>query len=134
MFESNRHLEMQSGSEKSFGIVFSIVFFIIGLYPLVDGQGMRLWSVGIAIIFVIVSYSRPKVLSVPNRLWLRLGMILGAVVSPVVMALVYFLTVVPIGMFMKVLGKDLLRKKLDKNANSYWIKRDQAVGSMKYQF
>ena len=76
----------------------------------------------------------PKILSVPNKLWFKLGLALGAVVAPVVMALVYFTTVVPIGLIMRLMGYDMLRQKLDKNAKSYWIVRDLTMGSMREQF
>ena len=131
-FES--HVEINMGSEKSFGIVFAIVFFLIGLYPLLHGQNVRLWALIVALILLVLAFLAPKTLSIPNKLWFKLGMALGAVVAPVVMALVYFITVVPTGLLIRLSGKDLLREKLDRSANSYWIERDQPVGSMKDQF
>ena len=134
MSESIGHIEIERGSEKGFGIIFFIVFFLIGLYPLIGGEGVRLWALGIAIIFIALAYLAPKVLSVPNKLWFKLGMALATVVAPIIMALVYFISVVPIGLFMRLIGKDLVRQKLDKNAKSYWIERNQPVGSMRDQF
>ena len=134
MSEQKRHITVKTGSEKSFGIVFAIVFLLIGIYPLIDGSEIRFWSLIIALIFFMLAYVAPQYLSVPNKLWFKLGFLLGAVVSPIVMALVYYSTVVPIGMFMKLLGKDLLNKKIDSSAKTYWIERDQPVGSMKNQF
>ena len=134
MFEQKQHFTVKSGSERSFGIVFAIVFLLIGIYPLTDGSEIRLWSLIIAFIFFVLAYVAPQYLSVPNKLWTKLGFLLGAVVTPIVMALVYYSTVVPIGMFMKLLGKDLLNKKIDSSAKTYWIERDQPVGSMKNQF
>jgi hypothetical protein len=134
MSESKQYLKVESGSEKSFGIVFTIVFLLISLYPLTDNKGILLWSLIISLIFFLLAYVAPKVLSVPNKLWFKLGMALGAVVAPVVMALVYFSTVVPIGLIMRLMGKDLLRQKLDKSAKSYWIQRNEPMGSMKDQF
>ena len=131
-FES--HVEINMGSEKGFGVVFSIVFLVIGLYPLVHGGQVRLWSVVVALILLALAFLAPKTLSLPNRLWFKLGMALGAVVAPIVMALVYFTTVAPIGLIIRLTGKDLLREELEKDANSYWIERDQPVGSMKDQF
>ena len=125
---------MERGSEKSFGIVFAVVFLLISLYPLVDNKDVRLWSLIIALILFLLAYVAPKVLSVPNKLWFNLGMALGAVVTPVVMALVYFSTVVPIALIIRLVGKDLLRQKLDKNTKSYWIERNEPMGSMKDQF
>ena len=134
MFEQKQHITVKSGSEKSFGIIFSIVFLLIGIYPLIDGSEIRLWSLIIALTFFMLAYVAPQYLSVPNKLWFKLGFLLGAVVTPIVMALVYFSTVVPIGVFMKLLGKDSLNKKIDSSAKTYWIERDQPVGSMKNQF
>jgi hypothetical protein len=132
--EQEQHLTVKSGSEKSFGIVFAIVFLLIGIYPLINGSEIRLWSLIIAPIFFMLAYVAPQYLSVPNKLWIKLGFLLGAVISPIVMALVYFSTVVPTGLFMKLLGKNLLNKKIDSSAKTYWIERDQPVGSMKHQF
>ncbi len=134
MSEYKQYIEVESGSEKSFGIVFAVVFLLISLYPLVDNKDVHLWSLIISLIFFLLAYVAPKVLSVPNKLWFKLGMALGAVVAPVVMALVYFTTVVPIGLIMRLMGKDLLRQKLDKNTKSYWIERNEPMGSMKDQF
>lgn len=122
------------GSEKGFGIIFAIVFSVIGLYPLLAGEGVRLWSLVVALVFFVLAYLAPKTLSVPNKLWFKLGMALGAIVAPIVMALVYIIAVTPTGLIVRLCGKDLLRQKLDKNAKSYWIERDQPVGSMKDQF
>ncbi len=134
MSEYKQYIEVESGSEKNFGIVFAVVFLLISLYPLIDNKDVHLWSLIISLIFFLLAYVAPKVLSVPNKLWFKLGMALGAVVAPVVMALVYFSTVVPIGLIMRLMGKDLLRQKLDKNTKSYWIERNEPMGSMKDQF
>jgi hypothetical protein len=134
MFEHISHIEVKSGSEKNFGIVFAAVFLMVGLYPLISDKGVRLWPLVIAFIFFVLAYVAPRILSVPNKLWFKLGMALGGLVAPVVMALVYFTTVVPIGLIARLMGKDFLRQKLDKNAKSYWIKRSLPIGSMRDQF
>ena len=95
---------------------------------------MRLWGVGMTFVFFALAYLRPQVLSVPNKLWFKLGMALGAIVAPVIMMLVYFASVVPIGLLMRLIGKDLLQQKLDGSMKSYWIERSQSVSSMKDQF
>ena len=122
------------GSEKSFGIVFSIVFLIIALYPLLNSQDIRIWAIIISAIFILLGLIRPKTLLLPNKLWFRLGLLLGAIISPIIMVLVYFITVLPTGLIMHLLGRDLLKLKLDKKINSYWIIRDEPLGSMKNQF
>jgi len=134
MAEYNANIEIESGSEKSFGVVFAIFFLLIGLYPLVDNKEVLLWSLITSLILFLLAYVAPKVLSVPNRLWFKFGLALGAIVAPVVMALVYFTTVVPIGLLMRLMGKDMLLLKLDKNAKSYWIQREQPMRSIRDQF
>jgi len=134
MAEYNANIEIESGSEKSFGVVFAIFFLLIGLYPLVDNKEVLLWSLITSLILFLVTYVAPKVLSVPNRLWFKFRLALGAIVAPVVMALVYFTTVVPIGLLMRLIGKDMLLLKIDKNAKSYWIQRDQPMRSIRDQF
>jgi hypothetical protein len=134
MFEHISHIEVKSGSEKSFGIVFAVFFLLISLYPLISDKDVRLLPLVIALIFFVLAYVAPGILSVPNKLWFKLGMALGAVVAPVVMALVYIATVVPVGLTLRLMGKDLLRQKLDKNAKSYWIERSLPIGSMRDQF
>ena len=134
MLEQKQHIETNNGSEKSFGSVFAGVFFLIALYPLVDGGNPHLWAVGVAVSFLITAYIAPFLLILPNKLWLKLGLVLGAVVGPVVMMLVYFITVVPVGLIMRLMGKDLLRLKLNAEAKTYWVEREQPVGSMEDQF
>ena len=124
----------EKGSEKSFGIVFSIVFLIIALYPLLNSQDIRIWAIIISAIFIFLGFIYPKTLILPNKLWFKFGLLLGAIVAPIIMVLVYFITVLPTGLIMRLLGKDLLKQKLDKKINSYWIIRDEPLGSMKNQF
>lgn len=134
MSETESHIEHEYGSEKSFGIVFSIVFLIVALYPLIDSRGFHLWALIVSIIFLLLAFIAPKALSLPNKLWIKFGILLGSIIAPIVMAFVYFITVLPIGLIMRLLGKDLLKQKLDKNVKSYWIERTDPIGSMKNQF
>ena len=134
MSEIEGHVEIKRASERGFGIVFAIVFALIGLYPLWNGDPVRLWAMIIAVAFLALALIAPRTLALPNRLWFRLGMALGAVVAPIVMFVVYAIAVVPVGLIMRLLGKDLLRQRLDQNAKSYWIDRERPVGSMKDQF
>ena len=124
----------EHSSEKSFGIVFSILFLILGVFPFIFGSDWRLWSLLVSCVLIIVTFFRPKFLSIPSKLWLKTGSVLGAVISPVVMSLIYFLVFTPIGLFMRLRGIDILKKKLDKNADSYWEPRKAPVGPMKHQF
>ena len=134
MSETTSHIVIEQSSEKSFGIVFSIVFLIVALYPLSNSEGLRIWALVASIIFFFLAFIAPRVLVFPNKLWFKFGLLLGSIVAPIVMAFVYFVTVMPTGLIMRLLGKDLLKQKLDKNTKSYWVKRSEPVGSMKNQF
>ena len=134
MSESVSHIPTEQSTPKSFGIVLSIVFLIIALYPLINTGVLRTWALGVSIIFLSLAYIAPKILSIPNKLWFRFGLLIGSIISPIVLTVIYFLTVMPTGLIMRVLGKDLLKQKLDKDAKSYWIERKDPVGSMKNQF
>jgi large-conductance mechanosensitive channel len=125
---------LSSNNEKSFGIVFSIVFLAIALYPLINSLEINLWAIVVSAIFLLLAFMTPKILALPNKLWFRFGILLGSIIAPIVMALVYFFTVLPIGLIMRLLGKDLLKQKLDKNTKSYWIERNEPMSSMKNQF
>ena len=128
------HVSTEQSSPKSFGVVFSCVFLIIALYPLITSEGLRIWALVVSIIFFLLAFLAPKILVLPNKLWFKFGLLIGSIVAPIVMALVYFVTVLPTGFIMRLLGKDLLKQKLDKNAKSYWIERKEPMGSMKNQF
>ena len=134
MTEISRHVSTEQSSEKSFGVVFSIVFLIAALYPLITSAGLRIWALVVSIIFFLLAFLAPKILVLPNKLWFKFGLLIGSIVAPIVMAFVYFVTVLPTGLIMRLLGKDLLKQKLDKNAKSYWVKRSEPMGSMKNQF
>ena len=134
MSEIASHISTEQSSDKSFGVVFSIVFLIVALYPLITSEGLRIWALVVSIIFFLLAFLAPKILVLPNKLWFKFGLLLGSIVAPIVMAFVYFVTVLPTGLIMRLLGKDLLKQKLDKNAKSYWIERKERMGSMKNQF
>ena len=135
MFEHNRsYFKIKGGTERSFGLVFSAVFAIIGFYPLWYNENIRIWACIIAFIFLFFGIFFPKILIVPNKLWFKLGLLLGAIVAPIVMGLIFFLTVTPIGIIMRLFGKDVINQKIKKTAKSYWIKRKKSVSSMKNQF
>ena len=135
MFEHNKsYFKIKGGTERSFGLVFAAVFTIIGFYPLWYNENIRLWAFIIAFIFLFFSIFFPKILIVPNKLWFKLGLLLGAIVAPFVMGMIFFFTVTPIGIIMRLFGKDVINQKIKKNAKSYWIKRNKSVSSMKNQF
>ena len=134
MSVTSSNLPVEESSPKSFGIVFSIVFLIVSLYPLTNFKGISIWALIVSIIFLLLAFLAPKILTLPNKLWFKFGILLGSIIAPIVMAFVYFATVLPIGLIMRLSGKDLLNQKLDKNSKSYWIERKEPIGSMKNQF
>ena len=137
MSEHKGHHEVKVGSERSFGVVFAIVFTIIGVWPLLSGGELRFWSLLVAAVFLGLGYIAPGVLRPLNILWFKFGMLLGRIIAPIVISLLFFITVTPTGLIMRMLRKDILRLKLDRNAKSYWISRSKTenpMGSMKNQF
>ena len=120
-------------SNRSFGILFSIVFAIIAFWPTINGNPLRLWSIPISVIFLVLGLLNSKLLNPLNIVWVKFGELLGRIIAPIVMAIIYFIIVTPIGLFMRLIGKDLLNIKFSK-ANTYWIKRKKKIGSMKKQF
>jgi len=137
MSDNISNTEVEMGSERSFGIVFAVVFLIIGLWPLKNGLDPRMWALIIAGLFLAIAFIMPKILAPLNKLWFKFGLLLHKIISPIVMGILFFLTVTPIGIIMRLLGKDLLNQKLDKEADSYWIPIDPekaAQASMRHQF
>ena len=128
-----KNSKIKINSNRSFGIVFFFVFLIVSLWPLINENPVRVWFSYIAIIFLILGLLNSKFLTPLNRSWLKFGELLGRVISPLVMGLVYFVILTPIGLFMRLIRKDLLGIKFSKK-NSYWIKRDKNIGTMKRQF
>jgi hypothetical protein len=121
-------------TEKSFGIVFSILFLIIAIYPLTSNHPIHVWSLVLSTLFLILAYIAPKSLTIPNKLWFKFGLLLGSIVAPIVMALVFFTSVVPIGLIMRFIGKDLLKQKIDKNCKTYWQTKEPSASTMQDQF
>ena len=120
-------------SNRSFGLVFFAFFLIIGLWPIFEYEQVRIWSIIAALIFLILGILDSKYLTPLNRFWMKFGLFLGKIISPIVMGIVFFLVVTPIGIMMQIFGKDLLNIKYKKN-ESYWVYRKDKFGSMKRQF
>ena len=127
--------KIKIGSNRSFGLVFFVVFLIISFWSFRGNLNeVSILPFFIAIIFLILGLMKSNLLTPLNKIWFRFGIILGAVIAPIIMAIIFFLVVTPIGLLMKIMGKDLLKKKYNKAAKSYWIKRNQDIGTMKRQF
>ena len=121
------------GSNKSFGIVFSIVFVLISLYPLLYGDSIRIWFLAISLAFLILGLVNSKILTPLNKAWFKFGIFLGKIVSPIIMGIIFFLVVSPIGFIMRILGKDVLNLKFNAN-KSYWIEKTGPKSKMKNKF
>jgi hypothetical protein len=116
----------------TFGILFFILFLIIGLYPLISSEPVRIWSIILSLVFLTITIIKPNLFTFLNKLWIQLGILLGKIISPTVMGLVFFLVVTPIGIFVRILKKDVMGLK--KEGSSYWIDRKDKLQSMKQQF
>ena len=129
----NKNSDLKIGSNKSFGIVFFIVFLIVGLYPLVNNEELRIWSLIISLFFLILGSINSKILTPLNKIWFKFGILLGRIVSPVIMGIIFFLVVTPTGLIMRIIGKDLLNLKFNKD-KSYWIEKTGPKSKMRNQF
>ena len=125
--------EVKISSNRSFGIVFFVVFLLIALYPLTYGGEIRIWSLIISTIFLILGLLNSEILTPLNKIWFKFGILLGKIVSPLIMGVIFFLVVTPIGLIMRLLGKDVLNLKYNKN-KSYWIEKNGPKSKMKNQF
>ncbi len=121
-------------SNRNFGLVFFFIFLVVSIWPLTHNESPRIWSAIISLAFLILVLTRSKLLTPLNRLWAKFGIILGSIIAPIVMGVVFFLVVTPIGLVMKIIGKDLLSIKYDKKKETYWVKRDKPTSTMKQQF
>ena len=125
--------EIKISSNRSFGIVFFVIFLIVALYPLLNNEDLRIWSLLISAIFLVLGLLNSKLLSPLNKFWFKFGLFLGKVFSPVIMGIIFFLVVTPIGFIMRIIGKDLLNLKFNKD-KSYWIEKTEPKSKMKNQF
>lgn len=136
MSELKSNTEIKMGSDRSFGIVFAVVFFIIGIFPILRGE-VRWWALAIAAVLLIIAFSRADLLGPLNKRWFRFGLFLNRFLSPVIMGLMFCLTVVPIGLYFRLRQRDLLRQKIDPDVDSYWIavsNEHRSQSSMRNQF
>ena len=125
--------DIKISSNRSFGIVFFIVFLLIALYPFTYNGDLRIWSLVISLIFLILGLINSKLLTPLNKVWFKFGIFLGKIISPLIMGIIFFLVVTPIGFLMRILGKDVLNLKYNDN-KSYWIEKTGPKSKMKNQF
>ena len=125
--------KIKIGSNRSFGIVFFILFLLIALYPTINSEGIRMWSIFVSLIFLVLGLLDSKILTPLNKIWFKFGMLLGRIISPFIMGIIFFLVVTPIGLIMRILGKDLVNLKYNNN-KTYWIEKTGPKSKMKNQF
>ncbi len=125
--------DIKIGSNRSFGLVFFLVFIIISIYPLINKQDIRIWSLIISFVFLSLGILDSRILSPLNKIWFKFGIFLGKITSPLIMGIIFFLVVTPIALVMKIFKKDLLNFKFS-NDKSYWIKKSESYSNMKNQF
>ena len=125
--------EIKIGSNKSFGIVFFVVFLLIALYPLIYNHEIKLWSLIISVIFLFLGLINSKILTPLNIIWFKFGILLGKIVSPIIMIIIFFFVVTPIALIMRFASKDLLNLKYNNN-KTYWIVKSGPKSKMKNQF
>ena len=125
--------DVQIGSNRSFGIVFFIVFLLISTYPLINNASIRIWSLVISLIFLVLGIINANILSPLNKLLFKFGIFLGKIISPLIMGIIFFLVVTPTGLIMRLLRKDILSLKYNQNS-SYWIEKKGPKSKMKNQF
>ena len=134
MSDNKSYVKIKKSSERSFGVVFATFFAIICFYPILQEENIQLWALFISMILFLLSFFFPKIFIIPNRLWFKLGILLGAIIAPIVMALLYLFIITPTGIIMRLLNRDLLNQKINRSKKSYWIKRKELVSSMKNQY
>ena len=125
--------KIKISSNRSFGFVFFIFFLIVALYPLYFDENLSNWALIISIIFLFLAIINSKILTPLNYAWFKFGLFLGKIISPIVMGIIFFLVVTPIGLILRLLGKDVLSLKYNNN-QSYWIKKHGPKSKMKNQF
>ena len=128
-----KNSKIKISSKKSFGIVFFTVFFIISIWPLLSANEIRYWSLVISVVFLILGIINSKILTPLNKIWFKIGILLGNVISPIVMSIIFFLVVTPTSLIMKLFGKDILGIKKNRS-KSYWIEKSGPKSKMKNQF
>jgi len=129
-----KNTEIKLPSNKSFGIVFFIIFLIIGIWPLKSGLDIRIVPLIISLIFLILGIFNSNLLKPLNFLWMKFGLMLGKFMNPIIRGIIYYLTVVPTGLIFKILNKNLLNIKKKDNQKSYWVIKEKSQSTMKNQF
>lgn len=132
--ETKRMHKIKTGSDRTFGVVFTVFFLIVALLPLLKGHTPRLWAGVFAVAFLMAALIRPAVLHSLNIFWIRFGLLLNRIVEPIMTAIVYGVAILPFGLLLKLFKPDMLKMRYDADASTYWVQRDNVDSSMKNQF
>ena len=125
--------DVKISSNRSFGVVFFVVFLLIALYPVINNEEIRAWSLIVSLIFLVLGLLNSKILNPLNQIWFKFGVLLGRIISPLIMAIIFFFVVTPIGLIMRILGKDILNLRYN-TKKTYWIEKTGPKSKMKNQF
>ncbi len=125
-------INIKNKNNITFGILFFILFLVIGIYPLKSNGVIKVWSIFLSLVFLIITFIKPNLFTFLNKLWIKFGILLGKIISPIIMGLVFFFVVTPVGILVKIFKKDVMGLKREKT--SYWINRKDKLQSMKRQF
>lgn len=134
MLDHQSNTEIKAGTERGFGFVFCAIFLIISAMPLLDGERPWIWAASVAVVFGVLAFLAPNLLKAPNLLWFKFSLVVGAIVSELVLALVYAFTIIPMGLVMRAIRGDPLQRNFDQTAESYWIIRSDPPTPMQNQF
>lgn len=130
----DREDRVKIGPEKSFGLTFGAVFFLLGTLPIIFSHSPRGWAIALGVLFIMTAFVQPIIFRVPNRIWFRLGLLMNQVVSPLVLAVLFYFVFTPVGLALRFFKKDILNLRINKSLSTYWIKSESQIGSMKDQF
>ena len=128
-----KYKDIKISSNRSFGVLFAFVFSLVAFWPILNQNEIRIWSLIIAIVFLILGFLNSKLLTPLNKIWFRFGIFLGNFISPIIMGIIFFFVVTPTGLIMKLFNRDLINLKKS-NKKSYWIEKKDIKSSMKNQF
>tara|TARA_B100000029_G_scaffold215974_1_gene213794 strand:+ start:52 stop:447 length:396 start_codon:yes stop_codon:yes gene_type:complete len=126
--------KIKISSNRSFGIVFFLVLFLIGIWPVLSNESIRVWLIIVGFVFLVLGLINSNVLTPLNKIWCKFGILLGNIISPIVMLIIFFLIITPMSIILRIFKKDILKLKTDKNILTYWIDRRQKIGTMRKQY
>ena len=134
MLEIKKYQKVRIKSEKNFGIVFSFFFIIVFLYYAFFKDQNFYWLISVSFFFLLFSFIKPNIFYLPNKVWFKIGIILGYIITPIILFIIFYFIITPYGIVVKIFNKNLLNKKIDKNKKTYWITRNTSINTMKDQF